>query len=145
MNIETISLIMSGLATLGTIILGFLQLTKRPPRPQSQETLDLADASAKVTQSAIDMSQNYARQIGEMKAQYQTEIAALRREVEQLRAKVAAFASMEVENSALRKEVSELRNENKTLQEEIEALQIRIAFLEGERKDDKINPAPPVV
>lgn len=123
MNIETIiSLTLSGLSVLGVIVIGYLQLTIRPPRPKTQEALDIADASSKVTQSAIDLSENYARQIAE-----------LRMLVENLQARVSMLAGMELENASLKKEVAALQDENKTLREEMEALQIRIAFLEGER------------
>jgi hypothetical protein len=114
-----VSILLSSAATIGALVLGYLQW-KRPPRPKSQETLDTVDASSKVVGDALQLKDAYREQIETL----QKELAVVRQEVATLSSEVKRIPVLEKENVAL-------KEENLILREEVEALRIRIRAIES--------------
>lgn len=111
-------------STLGMLVLGYLQLFRRPLQPKSQDVLDNVDASGRVTQGALDLAEAYKEQIKVITSGFQNEIDQLKKQVEELQKNVSVIPDLERENE-------KLKAENKQLRDEITTLRNRLSALEG--------------
>ncbi|HMM98582.1 MAG TPA: hypothetical protein PKC99_06210 [Anaerolineales bacterium] len=111
-------------STLGMLVLGYLQLFRRPLQPKSQDVLDNVDASGRVTQGALDLAEAYKEQIKVITSGFQNEIDQLKKQVEELQKNVSIIPDLKRENE-------KLKAENKQLRDEITTLRNRLSALEG--------------
>lgn len=113
-------------STLGMLVLGYLQLFRRPLQPKSQDVLDNVDASGRVTQGALDLAEAYKEQIKVITSGFQNEIDQLKKQVEELQKNVSIIPDLERENE-------KLKAENKQLRDELTTLRNRLSALEGSK------------